>query len=101
MSETVKGLTTPQPSSPAATSTGRLGRAELTDRITALFSSQAEVRQSVQAEIDATLERVPREVAEAALRDWYGDLMGHSPDVDPETDVTTDLATRVDRQRRD
>lgn len=99
VSETIKDLTTPSPAAP--TSAGRLGRVELTDRITALFSSQAEVRQSVRDDIDATLDRVPREVAEAALRDWYGDLMGHSPDADPETDVTTDLATRVDRQRRD
>lgn len=98
VTNTIQDIVTPEPA--PHTPASRLDRAGLTDRISALFSGQSEVRQSVRDDIDATLDRVPPEVAEAALRDWYGDLMGQSPDLDPETDVTTDLARRVERQSR-
>ena len=63
-----------------------------------MYSSHRDQRESLKAEIEASLRDVAPALALAALRDWHADLSGRVSDPDPGTDAAASLADRLRRQ---
>ena len=70
----------------------------LVQEISREFSNRPNVQSAKVAEIHAALAGIPNQVQTAALTDWHADLLGLTPDPDPETDLTTPLDVRLVRQ---
>ena len=88
-------VTPPGPNSGADPATERQ---RLEHEIAVTFSSRPEQQELLKAEVDAALRGYPASVGLNALRDWRADLLGLRPDPDPETDLTTSLDDRLQRQ---